>query len=78
MAIAISYGIAFGTLLTLIFLPMLLSCSNWLKFYLSWLWEGEKPVRRQLERAVKEQRDEALAVNLGKAVSGPIEPENEV
>ena len=61
MAISIAYGIAVATILTLIMLPMLLSVSNSAKVYLSWLWEGKKPSKESVERAIKELSSEAEA-----------------
>ena len=54
MAIAIAYGIAFATLLTLLTLPILLKFSNDFKVLTQWLWKGDKPTRESVERAVKE------------------------
>ncbi|WP_339905756.1 efflux RND transporter permease subunit, partial [uncultured Cyclobacterium sp.] len=54
MAIAIAYGIAIATVLTLIMLPMLLSVGNLLKVYSLWLWEGIKPSKESVEPAVEE------------------------
>jgi len=62
MAISIAYGIAIATLLTLLMLPVLLSLSNSLKVNINWLWEGKKPHKEEVERALKElhAEDEAL------------------
>jgi multidrug efflux pump subunit AcrB len=57
MAIAIAYGIAIATVLTLIMLPMLLSVGNALKVYTIWLWEGEKPSKESVEPAIEELRE---------------------
>ncbi|WP_262485359.1 efflux RND transporter permease subunit [Cyclobacterium qasimii] len=54
MAIAIAYGIAIATVLTLIMLPMLLSVGNGLKVYTIWLWEGKKPSKESVEPAIEE------------------------
>lgn len=59
MAISIAYGIAIATVLTLVMLPMLLSASNSIKVYLGWLWQGEKPTKESVERAIKELKSEA-------------------
>jgi multidrug efflux pump subunit AcrB len=58
MAISVSYGIAFATLLTLIVLPIFLSYSNQIKVYLKWLGSGEFPTKEAVERAITEQKDE--------------------
>lgn len=57
MAIAIAYGIAIATVLTLIMLPMLLSVGNALKVYTLWLWEGKKPSKESVEPAVEEMHE---------------------
>lgn len=59
MAISIVYGIAIATVLTLIMLPMLLSVSNSAKVYVKWFWEGKKPSKESVERAIKEITSEA-------------------
>ncbi|MBT8195430.1 MAG: efflux RND transporter permease subunit [Bacteroidia bacterium] len=62
MAISIAYGIGIATFLTLVLLPMLLSISNTIKVYLSWLWTGYKPEKESVERAIKEIKSEADAL----------------
>jgi multidrug efflux pump subunit AcrB len=59
MAISIAYGIAIATVLTLVMLPMLLSLSNTIKVYATWLWTGERPSAESVERAIKEVQSEA-------------------
>ncbi len=54
MAIAVAYGIAIATVLTLVMLPMLLSVGNSIKVYATWLWEGKKPTKESVEPAVEE------------------------
>jgi multidrug efflux pump subunit AcrB len=54
MAISIAYGILVATLLTLVFLPMLLAFGNTMKVWTLWLWTGTKPEKESVERAVKE------------------------
>lgn len=58
MAISIAYGITIATFLTLVMLPMMLSVSNGFKVYASWLWEGKKPSKESVERAIKELKSE--------------------
>ena len=58
MAIAVAYGIAIATILTLIMLPMLLSVGNSVKVYANWLWEGKKPTKEEVEPAVEELASE--------------------
>ncbi|MGB7841832.1 MAG: efflux RND transporter permease subunit, partial [Salinimicrobium sp.] len=58
MAISISYGIAIATILTLFLLPLLLSVSNKLKVGTKWLATGNKVTSEEVERAIKEQKEE--------------------
>lgn len=59
MAISIAYGIGFATLLTLVMLPLLLSFSNKAKVGTKWLATGNDITKEEVERAIKEQREEA-------------------
>ncbi len=54
MAISISYGIAVATFLTLFMLPLMLSLGNGIKVLAKWLWTGQKPDKREVERVVKD------------------------
>ena len=54
MAISIVYGIIMATVLTLLLLPIFLSFVNTTKVYVLYLWEGKKPTKESVERAVKE------------------------
>ncbi len=58
MALAISYGIAVATILTLFILPIFLSFSNTIKVYIKYLRTGKKPTREEVERAIIEQKVE--------------------
>ncbi|MFK8043904.1 MAG: efflux RND transporter permease subunit, partial [Crocinitomicaceae bacterium] len=58
MAIAIAYGILIATVLTLILLPVYLSGMNTIKVYVLYFWEGVKPSKESVERAVKELASE--------------------
>ena len=58
MAISVAYGISMATVLTLILLPILLSYTNSFKVNLSYFWEGIKPNKESVERAVKELEEE--------------------
>lgn len=58
MAISISYGIAFGSLLTLFILPIFLSFNNSLKGNIKWLITGKRVPREDLENAIKELKAE--------------------
>lgn len=55
MAISIAYGIGIATFLTLYVLPLLLYLSNDIKYLWYWFYNGERPERRKLEGAFKEQ-----------------------
>lgn len=59
MAISIAYGIGFATVLTLLMLPLFLSFSNSIKVGSKWLVTGNKVNKEEVERAIKEQLEEA-------------------
>lgn len=59
MAISISFGIAYATILTLLALPLLLSVSNDIKIFIKWLITGDKVSKEEVERAIIEQHEEA-------------------
>lgn len=63
MAISIAYGIAIATILTLVFLPLLLSMSNNIKVGGKWLATGKKVTNEEVERAIKEQKEEQEHAN---------------
>jgi multidrug efflux pump subunit AcrB len=58
MAISIAYGIGFATVLTLIMLPIFLSFSNKVKVSTKWLATGNEISKEEVERAIKEQKEE--------------------
>lgn len=58
MAISISFGIAYATVLTLLVLPLFLSFSNSIKQKTKWLITGNKVTKEEVERAIKEQNEE--------------------
>lgn len=58
MAVAISFGIAYATLLTLIILPIFLSFSNRIKTNVKWLVTGDTITKEEVERAIKEKNQE--------------------
>lgn len=58
MAISIAYGIGFATILTLLLLPLFLSFSNNVKVRTKWLVTGNKITKEEVERAIKEQKEE--------------------
>lgn len=59
MAISIAYGIGFATVLTLVMLPIFLAFSNNVKVGAKWLGTGNKISKEEVERAIKEQEEEA-------------------
>lgn len=59
MAISIAYGIGFATVLTLVMLPLFLSFSNKVKVSTKWLVTGNDITKEEVERAIKEQKEEA-------------------
>ena len=58
MAISISFGIFYATVLTLLLLPVLLSFSNSIKKNVKWLATGNMVTKEEVERAIKEQIEE--------------------
>ncbi|WP_378186480.1 efflux RND transporter permease subunit [Aquimarina sp. W85] len=58
MAISIAYGIGFATILTLLLLPLFLSFSNTIKSKGKWLITGQNVSKEEVERAIKEQKEE--------------------
>ena len=58
MAISIAYGIGFATILTLLLLPLFLSFSNSAKVGFKWLVTGNKISKEEVERAIKEKKEE--------------------
>ncbi|MCB4799341.1 efflux RND transporter permease subunit [Neotamlana laminarinivorans] len=57
MAIAISFGIGYATVLTLLVLPLFLSFSNSLKKNAKWLYTGKSVTKEEVERAIIEQNE---------------------
>ena len=57
MAISITFGIAYATILTLLALPVLLSISNNIKVGTKWLATGRAISKEEVERAIKEQNE---------------------
>lgn len=54
MAISVSYGLMFGTVATLVILPIYLMYLNKFRVLGLWLWEGKKPTEEEVEPAIKE------------------------
>ncbi len=63
MAISISYGIGYATILTLLVLPLFLSFSNSIKQNVKWLITGNKVTKEEVERAILEQKEEDESKN---------------
>ncbi|MGI9552105.1 MAG: efflux RND transporter permease subunit, partial [Aurantibacter sp.] len=79
MAISIAYGIGFATVLTLLMLPLFLSFSNKLKVGTKWLATGDDITKEEVERAIKEQKDEAhLSGELEQSLNGIRKKDREV
>jgi multidrug efflux pump subunit AcrB len=57
MAISITFGIGYATILTLLALPVLLSISNNIKVGAKWLATGKHITKEEVERAIKEQNE---------------------
>lgn len=62
MAIAIAYGLAIATLLTLVLLPSLLLVQNRIRIRVKWLVTGKVPNSEEIEPAVKELKNENLEI----------------
>jgi Cu/Ag efflux pump CusA len=62
MAITVSYGIAFATVLTLILLPIFISLINQGKVIFKWLISGDFPTQESVERAMIEKKEEELMI----------------
>ncbi|MGB0391376.1 MAG: efflux RND transporter permease subunit [Salibacteraceae bacterium] len=58
MAIAIAYGIALATVLTLVLLPLMLKVSNYIKRFLSWDVAKPFPTPEEVEGAVIELKND--------------------
>jgi len=58
MAIAVAYGLIIATYTTLLVLPVMLALLNRIRVYLTWLWEGKRPLPRSVEPAIAELESE--------------------
>jgi len=56
MAIALAYGVMFGTAFILILFPVLILVLNDIKVYLTWMWTGQRPVNETVENAIKNSK----------------------
>jgi len=52
MAASIAYGVLFGTLIMLLFFPVLILVFNDIRRAAKWLWTGTKPAPESVERVV--------------------------
>ncbi len=52
MAIALAYGVLFGTSFILIFFPALIMFLNDIRIFIKYIWTGQKPTRESVEKAV--------------------------
>ncbi|TWO33449.1 efflux RND transporter permease subunit [Seonamhaeicola sediminis] len=57
MAISISFGIGYATILTLLVLPLFLAFSNDIKKNIKWLVTGKSVTKEEVERAIIEQKE---------------------
>ncbi|WP_250432683.1 efflux RND transporter permease subunit [Hanstruepera flava] len=58
MAISISFGIGYATILTLLVLPLFLAFNNSIKKNAKWLYTNKPVSKEEVERAIKEQKEE--------------------
>ena len=58
MAISVSYGIAFATILTLVLLPIFISLNNQIKVVFRWIISGKFLEKEIVERAIIEKKEE--------------------
>ena len=49
MAMALAYGILFGTAFILIFFPVIIMALNDVRMWLKWLFTGQRPSREEFE-----------------------------
>lgn len=56
MAIALAYGVFFGTGFILTIFPTAILFLNDLRVWARWLWTGQKPTREEVEKVIKNQK----------------------
>ena len=56
MAIALAYGVLFGTAFILVLFPVVILVLNDVKVYLSWMWTGRKPNNENVENAIRDSK----------------------
>ncbi|MCZ6693111.1 MAG: efflux RND transporter permease subunit [Bacteroidetes bacterium] len=66
MAVSVAYGVLIGTIIILLFFPVLILLFNDVRRHLKWLWTGQKPTREDVERAVIDAKRNALIDELAK------------
>lgn len=64
MAITIAYGLLVGSFILILIHPLMLSAVNRVKIYATWLWEGDKPEKEELEKAVIREKKSQEYENL--------------
>jgi hypothetical protein len=52
MAASIAYGVLIGTMIILLFFPVMILIFNDIRRSAKWLWTGEKPTAESVERVV--------------------------
>lgn len=52
MAIAVAWGVMIGTLIILLFFPVLILMFNEVRVYAKWAWTGKKPTEEAVERVI--------------------------
>lgn len=58
MAVALAYGVLFGTMFILLFFPALIMLLNDVRVAFKWMWTGIRPEREAVEKAVIYQQRE--------------------
>ncbi len=56
MAVSVAYGVLIGTLIILLFFPVLIVTFNDIRIWASWFWNGKKPSPEDVERVLIDQR----------------------
>ena len=65
MAVSMAYGVLIGTFIILLFFPVLIIAFNDVRVYFKWLWTGQRPEPREVERVIIDdgkQLEEKLAL----------------
>ncbi len=72
MAISVTFGVAFATILTLVVLPALIVILSDVKCSLAWAWRGVWPVRERMEPAQERRRGGTVATILALILVLPV------